>query len=259
MIRQQLAEKRAAAAIQDKVDRLQDAIAGGGLDKIPADTGAVPAEGTLDARGLTASGDPAPLPGSPGLREALVHHAFDVRQGAPPSLLPGPDGGYYAVEVESVTPPRKESFDEALPGVVREWHDDVLRHEAETKAASVYAAASAAHALAPAATAAGLTVVKSAPFTRDGGSGVPPGLAQVVFSLKPGAATMLQTGKAFTVAVLTGIAHPEPSQDKQRFNQLALQLRTAVANDLEQSYSAYVMRGTKTKLNEAAVTRVLGQ
>ncbi len=258
-LREQLAEKRAAGAIQDHVDRLQDAVAGGGLDKIPADLGAVAAEGTLDAKGMTATGEPAPLPGSEAVRQALIAHAFGEAKGTPPSLLQGPGGSYYAVEVESITPPRERTFDEALPDVLSQWVHDQVRHGAETRAASVYAAANAAHALAPAATAAGLAVAKPAPFRRGGASpGVPPQLASVAFGLKQGTATMVETPDSFVVAVVTGVTHPAAASTPEAYDRLRGEVRGAIANDLETGYASYLVRQANPKLNEAVVRRVLG-
>ena len=259
-LREQLAEKRAAAVIQDKVDRLQDAIAGGGLDRIPADLGALPAEGTLDAQGRTPAGEPAPLPGSDALKAALVAHAFEAKTGAAPSLIQGPDGSYYAVAVESVTPSRKLSFDEARPLVLKAWQDEAVRHAAETKAAGVFAAARAAHALGPAATAAGLTVSRPPPFRRGGTPGaVPAQVAQIAFGLKPGEATMVRVGDAYDVAVLTGVQQPSASADAGQLEQLGRALRGQVASDLEQSYSNALLTEIKPKLNDAAAQRVIGQ
>ncbi len=260
MLREQLAEHQAASAIQDRVDRLQDAIAGGGLDKIPADLGAVAAEGTLDARGQTAAGEPAPLPGSDALKAALIAHAFAEKPGTPPSLISAPDGSYYAVEVEGVTPPRRRTFDEALDDVISEWHDAALRHEAEERATSVYVAAAAAHSLDAAAAKAGLEVARPAPFARNAAPGdVPLPIVRVAFGLAQGTATMVQTGDGFAVGVVTGIGHPQPAAEGQRFEQVQNQMKLAVANDLEESYAGYVVREMNPKLNEAAVTRVLGQ
>ncbi len=259
-LREQIAERHAASAIQDKVDKLQDAVAGGGLDKIPTDTGAVAAEGTLDAQGMTQAGDPAPLPGSPALRTALIAHAFAIAKGTPATLQSGPGGSYYAVEVQAVTPPRKLGFDAALPSVVKQWHDEAVRHAAEVRAAAIYADAQAAHALGPAAAKAGLAVSSAGPFSRARPpAGVPAPLARVVFGLRTGTATMVQTGDGYVVALVTGIAHPPVASESRQFDQLQAQVRGSVANDIEASYAAWVVRETKPKLNEGVVTRVLGQ
>jgi peptidyl-prolyl cis-trans isomerase D len=259
-LREQLAEKRAAAAVQDRVDRLQDAIAGGGLDKIPADTGAVTAEGTLDAQGMTPAGDPAPLPGSDTLRQALIAHAFQIQKGAPPSLQTAPDGGYYAVEVESVTPPRKLGLSDALPEVIKQWHDEAVRHAAETRAAAIYAQAEADHSLNQAAAKAGLNVITTPPFSRTAPpAGVPAPLARVAFGLPQGHATMVRSDSGYSVGIVTAIGHPPSSTDANRFAQLQNQVQASVANDLETTYANYVLSKAKTTLNEAAVNRVLGQ
>ncbi|MDT8872482.1 hypothetical protein RAA17_18360 [Komagataeibacter rhaeticus] len=79
----QIAHTRAQALLADRVQKLQDAIAGGGLDSIPADLGAVAVSGDLDASGNTHEGTPAPIPGSDAVRQAVIARVFSQAKGQP--------------------------------------------------------------------------------------------------------------------------------------------------------------------------------
>ncbi len=266
-LRTEIAEARVASGLSERVDRLQDAIAGGGLDKIPADIGAVAVAGSLDAQGRTEAGDPAPIPGSPAFRQAVITQAFAAKKGAAPNLQPGPGHGYAAVEVDEIIPARERDFDEALPDIVRLWHLDALRHEAEAKAASIYATAKANHALPGAAAAAGLPVEMPPPFRRSGSAnGVPPPVVQVAFALNRGDATMVEDrptsadGKVsdgFVVAVLLDVTHPDPASDQAALGRLRAQVRQTVADDLEISTASWLTAQARPQLNADAINRVI--
>ncbi len=82
-IRAHILADKAASQIYDSANKLDDVLGtGAGLDKIPSGLGASGLEGTLDASGNTPAGTPAPIPGSPELRKALIEAAFKTPRGA---------------------------------------------------------------------------------------------------------------------------------------------------------------------------------
>ena len=256
-LRDRLAAARATSGMQDRVDRLADAIAGGGLDKIPTGLGAEAVEGTLDAAGNTPDGGPAPIPGSDALRQAIIAAAFAARQGAPPNLTPGPGHGDYALSVEEVTPAHERPFDAARDQVLRLWTADARQREANAAATAIYTAAKAAHALSPA-IASGRAVDSPPAFHRGGApSGVPPQLAAVVFGLAQGDATMVGTADGFTVGVLTAIGHPQPADDQAAYDRLKGEIVRAISDDLEISYAQSVAAAAKPQINAAAMGRAI--
>ena len=256
-LRSELAAARATSLLPDRVDQLQDAIAGGGLDKIPADLGAEAAEGTLDASGMTQAGDPAPLPASGALRDALVARAFSQGKGTAAQLVQAPqNAGWYAVEVEDVTPSRHKSFAEARADVLRAWTADAQRHAADERATAIYTQARQSHTL----DAAGVPVLHPAPFHRGGAApGVPAALLPVAFSLKPGDATMVTSPDGYAVAVLTAINHPDPSTQQTAYARLTAEANQALGNDLEIAYAAHLTETSKPQINTDAFNRVVGQ
>lgn len=254
-LRDKIAEGRASSTIADRVDRLQDAIAGGGLDRIPADLGAAAAEGTLDAQGMTKDATPAPLPGTDAMRQAIANRAFAELKGAPPELVQGPGGGWFAVEVTAIEPAHRKSFAEARADVLRAWTEDAQRHAANESATRIYTAARSTHTL----DGAGLPVQHPAPFGRNGGGAdVPPALVRVAFGLKQGDAAMVGTTDGFAVGVLESVVHPTPASEQTGYDRLSEQATAALGNDLEIAYAAHLTDGATPRINEDAVRRVVG-
>jgi peptidyl-prolyl cis-trans isomerase D len=244
------------------VQKLQDAIAGGGLDAIPADLGAVAAEGTLNAQGLTRSGDPAPLPGSDAVRKAVIAQAFTIRKGDVPTLVQGPENSWYALQIEAVTPAMPLAFVQAADRVRADWQQDQVRHADEQQAAALYADAEARHGLAAVAAAKPGTVPGLATglaVRRGQNNGpVPANLAQIAFSLAPGTSTMLEAPDGFVVATVTAIRHPDPSTDRIGYGRTRDALDAAMADDVENSYVSTLRDRAKPTIDGKAVEQVIG-
>lgn len=239
-ITQQLQLQQAQAEVAKNVDPLEDALAGQTpLDQLPSNLGLVGAEGTLDANGNKPDGTPAPIPGGDALKSAIVQAAFATAQGQPPSLVNGPDGSYFALEVEKITPPQAQPYDQVAQKVLAQWTRDALLREAEQKAAGVLAAVDHGESLDDAAAAAGYGVSMTAPFTRNAPpSGVTSQMEQVLFSLKPHEATMLQTDTGFMVAQLAQITLPSPAADAADETQVVQAMTKAVQQDVGESFLA---------------------
>ena len=257
-IHDEIATAKAREGLSDRVQKLQDAIAGGsGLDSIPADLGAAAAEGTLDAKGLTASGEPAPLPGSDALRKAILTQAFAQKIRDPASLKQGPEDSEYALVVESIMPAKAQDYaavqDKVRQAVLRES----VRRTAEQQAASLFAQARAHGGLA----ATGRTdLAHAGPVGRGAPPpGVPADLARLAFSLAPGKSTMVETPDGFVVGTVTGIQQPDPSTNRLAYDRLQNTLDGAIGDDIEATYSAALRSRTKPVLNAAAIRSVIGQ
>ncbi len=253
----EIALSRARDGIADRVQKLQDAIAGGGLDAIPAELGAAAAEGTLDAQGRTSTGEEAPLPATGALRRAILDQAFAQKPGEPPVLRQGPEESEYALVVESVTPARSQPYEAVHDQVVEAMRRDALRHEAEQQAASLYAQVRAHGGLA--ASARGDVVHVAALARGTPPPGVPPQLTQLAFSLAPGSSTMLETADGFVVVTVTGIQHPEPSANRLAYDRLQGTLDGAIGDDIEASYAMALRGRTRPVLNAQAIRSVVGQ
>lgn len=250
--------QQAAALLSPRVQKLQDAIAGGGLDAIPGDLGAVAAEGTLDTQGLTQAGEPAPFPGSAAIRKAILAQAFAARKGDVPTLMQGPENSWYALAVEDVTPARPLTFEQAGDRLRADFQQDAVRHADEQAAAALYANAQAHGGLAVTA-AARPDMLRDVAVRRGQTSGpAPQNLVQIAFSLKPGTSTMLETPTGFVVATITGIRHPAPSADALGYSRTRQALDAALADDIENSYVSALRDRSKPNINVKTVEKVVG-
>ncbi|MCQ8277315.1 peptidyl-prolyl cis-trans isomerase [Acetobacteraceae bacterium KSS8] len=257
-LRALIGKDKAQNLIAPRVQKLQDAIAGGGLDSIPADLGADAAEGTLDAQGLTPAGEPAPLPGSDAVRKAVIAQAFKTPVGQAPSLTQGPDGSWFALAVESITPAAQLSFVQAAEKVRAFWQQQQVRHDAEEQAASLLHNAQAQHGVAAASAGqpglqVGLTVRRG---QTDGP--VPANVAQLAFSLKQGETTMLEVPDGFAVLTLTAIRHPDPATEKLAYQRLSYALDGAIADDVEQTYLNALLKRAGVKDDPKAIDALVG-
>ncbi len=261
-LRDRIAADRASDLLDQRATQLdQDFSAGRTLDDQLA--GSPLAEtGTLDAQGLTPSGDKAPLRGTPALQAALVAAAFQAHKGDPLKLervAPDTPRGlpsYYAVQVEDIIAPAVKPYDRVADAVRADWLADARRHEQDAAATKLLAAIQDGQGLATAAT--GLTVRRLPPVTRAGGvDAVPEKLGQALFTLHQGQATMVEADGRFTVAVLAEITDPDPNADPLGTKRLQDQLDRQIAGDLQSSYVAAARNRAKPEINRAAVASLV--
>ncbi|WP_281649397.1 peptidylprolyl isomerase [Novacetimonas hansenii] len=254
---QALAE-RVQAQIGDRVQKLQDAIAGGGLDSIPSELGAVAVAGNVDAHGMTQEGTPAPIPGSDAVRQAIVARVFSQPKGSSPELLQAPEGTWYAVSVDGVTPARPLSYEDSAQKVRDAWMDDARRHAADQTATTLYTQAQTMGGLAhiqPAVP----DLVHSTPFSRAHDvTEVPHDIAEIAFRLDhTGQSLMVEADGAFYVATLTDISTPDPASQRMLFDRIRTTLTQAVADDVEMSYAQALQSIVKPKPNPSAISAVM--
>ena len=222
-------QQKAGSQIYDVVNKVDDTLGTGvGLDKLPSGVGLVGVQGTLDAQGSTANGDPAPIPGPPELRQALIDAAFKTPPDQPPAQLtevplPAPGGSaFYALTVEGVVPPHVKPFAEVKDQVASDWTAAARQKEAEEQATKVLTAVQGGESLPDAATTAGVTV-RQTPLIdrRDSSEAVPAQVQQALFGLKPKEPTMVSTAEEFIVLVPDQIETPKPDQRKAEYEALS--------------------------------------
>jgi peptidyl-prolyl cis-trans isomerase D len=248
-----VAHERAADGLDDRVTKLQDAVSAvSTLADLPGDLGVAAVEGTLDAKGDTAEGTPAPIPGSAALRQAVIAAAFQAHQGDPPNLVEGPDSAWYAVEVQGVTAAAPKPYDQVAAAVRAAWTAGQRRHEQEVAAARLLSAVQAGGALADAAMVQGVATGDTPPIPR--GAAPPPGvpleLARAVFETPEGRATMTEGDGAFYVAVTKSVESPDPAADPAGLAAVRDALTRQLAGDVAASYVATVRAGANPRINQ---------
>ena len=252
-IRSRIARERAVDQVYARVRKLEDVLSSGAtFDEIPADLGATVLGGTLDAKGLTKDGEPAPLPGTPALRQAMLTAAFALPKNDPPRLTEGPDQSWFAITVDDETAPASRPY-EAVEVLVREnWERDTRRKEQEVVAARLLAAVRAGGSLDDAATVAGLRVERTPPISRSAPTpGVVPQLIQPVFALKPSEATLVETPDGFLVARLAEVAAPDPAADTTGAAQIRTALLQSLTEDVAATYASALRERAKPTVNRA--------
>ena len=182
-VRFKIARERAVDEVYGRANKLEDALSAGmDFDHVPTDLGVTGLAGTLDAQGNTPEGEPAPLPGSPALRQAILTAAFAARKGEPAKMIEGPDQSYFALTVEDETPPEVKPFDAVEAQVRDNYIHDARRHAQEVVAAKLLAAVKSGTSLDDAATVAGVHMEHTPPIGRGQPTeGVPTELIQPLF------------------------------------------------------------------------------
>ena len=260
-LRAEILARKAADLIDERAGKIEDALAGGTpLDDLPGDFGLGAVTGTLDAQGKTAEGMPAPIPGSDGLRTALIQAAFQAKIGDPPHLIDAPaeqgvGPSYFAVAVDSITPPAIKPQDEVADAVRADWTHDAVRHIQEEKAAAILSAVKDGKKLADAA--AGLTVRALPPVARStGAAGVPDQLVEPLFTLKIGEPTMVETPDGFVVAQLTAVQDPDPKNDAVGYGQVREALNKSLGDDVQSVLTTALRDRGSPKVNTSAVNSI---
>jgi len=258
-IRAKIARERAADGVYERVNQLEDAVAASPtLDEIPAELGAAAIAGSLDARGNTPEGEPAPIPGTPALRQAILTAAFALQKNEPPRLTEGPDGSHFAVLVEDATAAAPKPFAEVEATVREDWLHAARRKSQETAAAGLLAAAQAGGGLDDAATVAGLRVQHTPPLSRGAPPpGVAPKLAEAAFTLKPREATMAETPDAFLVVAPGEVSVPEASADPLGAGQTRKQLSDAMGQDLQNTYASALRARLRPTVNQRVLDSIV--
>lgn len=256
-LRNRLLAEKATDLMYDRANKIDNLLGNGtSLDQMPGDLGLAGVAGTLDAGGNTKDGTPAPIPGPPELKAALVAAAFQVQKGDPPQLteVQTPSSGgsaYYAVSVEDVIPPAPKPFDEVKQPVAEDWTADQQRHVAEEKAAKLLTALKGGQSLADAAAVAGVPVSRTPEVTRGAATeDMPPELANLLFGLKPGEPTMVATATTFVVAVPAQIDTPNAAADPGGYEQLRAAVSRSIGNDLASVFAEAVRDRANPRINQ---------
>ena len=265
-LRQQVLAAKAADVMYDRANKVDNVLGGGAsLDEMPSDLGLAGVAGTLDIHGDTADGTPAPIPGPPELRDAIVKAAFETQKGDPPRLVEvqtKSSGGsaYYALSVEEVLPPSVKPLDAVKEQVATDWTHDTERHAQEQAAAKLLAAVKGGQSLADAAAVAGVTVRRTPLVTRAGGvEGMPAELVQVLFGQKPGEATMVETKDGFIVAVPAEVVATDPKSDPAGYGQVREVVARSIASDLATVFAEALRERAKPQINQSVLDTVTGQ
>ncbi len=256
-----LAEK-ATDIIYTRANTLDNLLGNGtALDDLPGDLGLIAVTGSLDTEGKTTEGEPAPLPDPAELRTAIIETAFKLRPGDPPHLTEAktPSGpAYFALTIEDITPPGVKPFDDVKSRVIADWTFDQQHHAQNEAAAAMLAAIQGGRTFADAATIAGVIPHLTPLVSRgEGAAGMPPELQQVLFGLKKGEPTMVETAEAFVVAIPAEIVIADPNADKAGFEKMRTDLSRNIASDYASVFQEAVRLRANPRVNQANFDQIV--
>jgi peptidyl-prolyl cis-trans isomerase D len=260
-LRDKVASEKALDLIDARVQKLQDVFAGGAkIDEVPGDLGAVGAEGTLDAKGNTQEGEPAPIPAPADLKQQIIDTAFKTNPGDQIEPVEGPNHAWYAVAVDHITKPAREPFEQVRDKVLADWQADQVRHKQETEAARVLSLVKGGQSLTNAAWGTGLTVTRTPLLTRGRPQdGLTAEQVQKLFSMAKGEATMFQTDKGFIVAQVADIIEPDPKDDASAVTQAENGLARALHDDYLAVYATALRQEAKPQVRMNVVESLIQQ
>jgi peptidyl-prolyl cis-trans isomerase D len=255
---------KAADLMYDRANKLDQLLGNGtGLDEIPGDLNVIGVTGTMDSKGDTQAGAPAPIPGPVELKKAIIAAAFQARQGDPPSLTevqtPSTGGSaYYALTLESIIPPGKKPFDAVKDQVADDWKQDQRRRFQDQAATAMMVAVQGGKSFSDAATVAGVTPKLSPAVTRgETNPEIPPMLQRVLFGMKKGEATMVETPDGFVVAQLVEVVKPNAAADKAGYEQARNAVTKSIDSDMATVFIDAVRQRAKPQINQQAFDSVV--
>lgn len=263
-LRARVQASKAADLMYDRANKLDQLLGNGTtLDNLPGDLGVVGVAGTLDSNGDTQAGEPAPIPGPTELKAAIVAATFQARQGDAPQLTevqtPSTGGSaYYALTVESVVPPGEKPYDSVKDEVTADWKQDQRRRAEDRSATAMMTAIQGGKSFSDAATVAGVAPKLSPQVTRNQGNPeMPQELQRVLFGLKKGEATMVETAEGFVVAQLTEVVPPDASSDKAGYDQARTAIAKSISNDMATVFADAVRQRAKPQVNQQTFDSVV--
>jgi len=263
-LRARVVVSKAADLMYERANKLDQLLANGtGLDNLPADLGVLGVAGTLDAQGDTQAGPPAPIPGPAELKAALIAAAFQARQGDAAQLTevqtPSTGGSaYYALTVESVIPPGQKPFGEVKDQAADDWKQDQRRRFQDQAATAMMTAVQGGKPFSDAATVAGVVPKLSPRVTRnEGNPEVPPELQRVLFGMKKGEVTMVETPEGFVVGELTEVVKPDAALDKAGYDQTRAAITKSISNDVASVFVDAVRLRANPQTNQQAFDSVV--
>jgi peptidyl-prolyl cis-trans isomerase D len=152
---------------------------------------------------------------------------------------------YYALVVEGIVPAATRPFDEVKDKVTEDWEQDQRRHAQDEAASRMLAAVKGGQSLADAAAVAGVTVRQTPLVTR----GQPAALQRVLFTLKKGEPTMVETADGFIVAVPAEIVEPDPKADAAGYEQVRSAVSRSMAGDLTAVFTDALRQRASPQIN----------
>jgi peptidyl-prolyl cis-trans isomerase D len=262
-LRERLRLDKALDLVYDRANKIDNLLGNGtSLDALPASLGVHAITVTVDKDGVEKDGSTAQIPGESEIASAVLTAAFSAQKGDPPQLTevktPSTGGsGYYALSVEDIQPSARKPFASVRARVNDDWRTDQRHHEAEVAATAMMQAVKGGKNFSDAARDAGVMPYLSPLATRTSiTKGMPVDVQNVLFSLKKGEPTMVETGDAFLVATPVEIVAPNPDTDPANYARVKQALTRTVATDLASAFEEALRLRAKPRINRTNLAQI---
>lgn len=256
-IRGELARGKAADAVRDLHDKIEDQRASGKpLGESAKAVGLTPRLiEAIDAAGRDKAGKPVPdLPQQADLLKAI--YASDI--GVDNEAISTADRGYVWYEIQGVEPARDRTLEEVRAEVEQGWRSDETARRLQAKTAEIVKKLAGGETMASIATALNKPVVSVTGVTRNGGGGLSASAVAQVWNAKPGEAGAAATDDGGRVVfVVKDSVVPAFDAESAINKQIAVQLRTALPDDLLAQYLSQLQSDAKVSLDDAAIRRAI--
>jgi peptidyl-prolyl cis-trans isomerase D len=256
-LKHNLALAKATEVLDSLIKQVEDTLAAGAT---LADTGSklklkVTTLTAIDSSGKDDKG------AETGLKPDLVQLIFATDAGNQSPVTPFQDGSYAVVQTTGVTPPADKPFDQVKEKLTADWLADKQHEAAQAKAKEIAEKAKTGD-LAAEATALGLTVQKSASFTRGKGdpvNGIDQGLAESLFAVKQGDTAVGDGKDGPVVAKVTAITPPDPAAHPDDVATLTQGIGNQIRGDLGAQFSEALRQEIKPQVNEDVINSLISQ
>ena len=244
----------AADAIYDLSNQLDDELAGGGALEVAAASLNLPVRiiEDIDVTGRDAAGEP--IPDLPQAGSEFLEAAFSTLAGEESLLIEVGTKGYFLLRVDGVTPPAIRSLAAIRDQVEAAWMAEARDAAAKTRAEALFDQVKLGGNAEVLAAVNGLRFERTTPFTRgepDAARGITEALAQDIFALYPGEATLAPSADGYLIARLESIEAADPSSNRDAVDELRAQLREAIENDLMTQFQGALMNRYPVSINRA--------
>jgi peptidyl-prolyl cis-trans isomerase D len=227
-LRLSLAIERAREGIFDVLDTFEDALAGGAsLADAASESGLrIETIPSVARSGETPTGDRADYD------RIVLATLFSTEMGQSSRVVEHDDGGFFAVKVDNVEPPRIPPLADVRDRVVTAWLNEQRQAAAERTGTEIAEQARSSGSLVAAAAKAGFETTTTEPFDRTGGTADFPAEAiERVFEARPGEIVVASTDHGVAVVRLVEIVAP-PTDGTER-SQLRGAIAQSIASDLQ--------------------------
>jgi peptidyl-prolyl cis-trans isomerase D len=211
-----------------------------------------------DADGKDPSGNPVPALDGKG---TILAEAFKSSTGGDPELKDAPDGGYFVVRVDSVTPPAARPL-EAVKDEIRKTLEAEKRRAALAKLAQELAAKGKAGTTIDAiAGSTGQAARTGGPLTRASEDDTFSRQAvQTIFAAKSGdfVSAPVKNGSGYLLIQVGSIEKPTPQEIAAALPKIKPQIGDMLANELATNYADELQARYRVSVTESAVQSALG-